>query len=102
MGFTNIFKGFNGQFENTRTLGAIGVLSFIAVANGLLIYQCGWLQKPFDITAYCLAFPSGLGAAVTAIGLTAGQKDNKVAQAQATSAASSTASGELPENEKIQ
>jgi hypothetical protein len=82
MNITNILKGVGGEYESTRVLGAFGVIVYIIIANGLMLYQCWYLQKPFDITAYCLAFPAGLGTAIAAVGITAGVKDRNVAAAQ--------------------
>lgn len=84
MSISTIFKGANGEFENVRTLGVIGVLAYIICANLFQAWMIFKLHKDFDITAYCLAFPTGLGTAIAAIGLTAGKKEQQVAAAKAT------------------
>jgi hypothetical protein len=111
MGISSILKGIGGEFESTRVLGAAGVLSYILVANGLVIYHCWYLQKAFDIVAYCTAFPGGLGVAIAAVGITAGVKDRNVAAARTVEqtgsqpatppAPSPKDDAELPEGEKI-
>lgn len=98
MNIINILKGINGEFEITRSLGALGVVIYLIVPNGLIIYHCWYLQKTFDIVAYCAAFPTGLGVAIAAVGITAGVKDRNVAVAKA---AASNGSGELPDKDKL-
>ena len=43
-----------------------------------------WKGRAFDVTAYCLAFPTGLGVAVGAIAGAVAWKDQKVANAKVT------------------
>jgi hypothetical protein len=92
----NILRGIGGEFEITRVLGASGVAVYIVGAHIFEAYTVWGLGKPFDITAYCLAFPTGLGTAIAAVGLTAGQKDKAVATAKATQAVADNANGVTP------
>lgn len=111
MQITSILRGIGGEFEITRVLGSAGVASYILVANGLMIYECWYLQKAFDIIAYCAAFPAGLSVAVAAVGITAGVKDRNVAAANTVTntgsqpaippAPSPKDDVELPEGEKL-
>jgi hypothetical protein len=78
----NVLKGVSGQFEWTRVFGAVGVAIYIIAANGFEAWTVFYQGKAFDVTAYCLAFPSGLGVAIAAIATAAGQKDKAVASAQ--------------------
>lgn len=80
----NILRGIGGDFEITRVLGAAGVAVYIVAANGFEAWEVFHLAKAFDITAYCLAFPTGLGAAIAAVSTAAGFKDKAVAAAQVT------------------
>lgn len=82
MNISNVLKGVGGQFEWTRVFGAVGVAIYIIAANGFEAWTVFYQGKPFDVTAYCLAFPSGLGVAIAAIATAAGQKDKAVASAQ--------------------
>jgi hypothetical protein len=70
---TNILRGIGGEFEWTRVFGAAGVAIYIIAANGFEAWTIFYQGKPFDVTAYCLAFPTGLGAAIAAIATAAGQ-----------------------------
>jgi hypothetical protein len=79
---TNVLKGIGGEFEWTRVFGAAGVAIYIVAANGFEAWTVFYQGKAFDVTAYCLAFPTGLGAAIAAIATAAGQKDKAVASAQ--------------------
>jgi hypothetical protein len=79
---TGILKGVSGQLEWTRVFGAIGVAVYMVatlVCVGWTVFRLG---KPFDVTAYCIGFPTGLGIAIAAIATAAGQKDKAVASAQ--------------------
>jgi hypothetical protein len=78
----NILKGVNGSYEFTRVLGAAGVAIYIVAANGFEAWTIFGQSKPFDVVAYCAAFPTGLGVAIAAIATAAGQKDKAVAAAQ--------------------
>lgn len=84
-------KGIGGEFEITRVVGALGATSYILCANGFVIWDVIHLGRPFDLTAYCLAFPSGLGVVVAAIAGSAAVKDRNVATARLTSAKADSA-----------
>jgi hypothetical protein len=45
MNITNILKGVGGEYESTRVLGAFGVIVYIIIANGLMLYQCWYLTE---------------------------------------------------------
>lgn len=84
MRVANILKGITGEFEITRTLGAFGVLVYIIgthVFVGWTVFRQG---KPFDVVAYCAAFPAGLAVAIGIIAEAAGRKDKAVAAATVT------------------
>lgn len=84
MNITNILKGISGQFEITRTLGALGVLIYLVgvqVFVGWTVFHQG---KPFDVVAYCTAFPAGFAVAIGVIAEAAGRKDKAVAAATIT------------------
>ena len=81
-GITNILRGISGQFEITRVLGAIGVAVYIVGVQIFVSYTVFYLQKPFDVIAYCAAFPTGLAVAIGIISEAAGRKDKAVASAQ--------------------
>lgn len=80
-GITEALKGIGGGYELTRVVGAIGGLSYIISANVFVAWNIGRGQD-FDVTAYCLAFPSGLAAVVAAIAGGAAWKDKGVASAK--------------------
>jgi hypothetical protein len=109
---TNILKGIGGEFEITRVLGSVGVLAYIVCAHVFVGYEVFYMNKEFDIVAYCTAFPGGLAVAVGAIVTAAGIKDRNVAAAQTVAATGSQpavppapapekATGELPDSEKL-
>lgn len=84
MKILNILRGITGEFEITRTLGSLGVLTYIIGAHAFLCWTVIHQDKPFDVVAYCAAFPAGLAVAVGVIATAAGQKDKAVAAAQKT------------------
>lgn len=71
----NILKGLNGEYEYTRILGALGVVSYIVGAHIFEAWTVFWQSKPFDVVAYCAAFPAGLAVAVGVIATAAANKD---------------------------
>lgn len=79
--FWEFLRGSNGGFEINRLIGALGTFSYIITANGMVFYECVFNNRSFDVTAYCLAFPSGLGVAVGAIAGAVAIKDRHVARA---------------------
>ncbi len=74
-------KGLNGQFEVTRLIGAGGAVAYIVAANGFQAWNIA-NGHPFDVTAYSLAFPSGLAAVLMATGGAVAIKDRNVASAK--------------------
>ena len=83
--FTNALKGIGGEYEINRLLGAIGCVAYIVGAHAFVAWNLA-LGREFDLTAYCLAFPSGLGVAVGSIAGAVALKDRSVAAAKATEA----------------
>ena len=82
MKITNILRSVAGDFEITRVLGSIGVAVYIVAANGFTAWTVFVQDKPFDVVAYCAAFPTGLGVAIAAIVTAAAHKDKTLAVAQ--------------------
>lgn len=78
-------KGIGGEYEVTRVAGAIGALAYIICANFFMWYETVYHGQPFDISAYCIAFPAGLGVAVGSIAGAAALKDRNVARSQVVS-----------------
>ena len=91
MGLTSIFKGVNDQFEVTRVVGAFGATAYIIGANAFVAYSTIIKGNPFDLSAYCLSFPTGLGVAVGSIAGSVAIKDRNVAVARQTQAATDAA-----------
>jgi hypothetical protein len=84
-GLSNALRGIGGEFEITRVVGFFGGVAYILGANGFVAWNM--LEgRAFDLTAYCVAFPSGLGVMVAAIAGSASVKDRNVAVAKATEA----------------
>ena len=67
MKFSQIFQTSNGEFEINRLLGAVGTMSYIVGTHAFIGWDVFVKGRAFDVTAYCLAFPGGLGVAVGAI-----------------------------------
>lgn len=82
----NMLRGITGEFEVTRVVGAVGAATYIVCANGFVAYNVFHSGQIFDVAAYCLAFPTGLGVAVGSIAGAASVKDRNVATARVTSA----------------
>jgi len=91
MKLTNILKGIGGEFEIGRVSLAIG--GFFAVVSPICfeIFEIGWNGGHFDPTAWCLAYPGGLGALVASGVLAIASKDKGVAVAKQTQAATDVA-----------
>ena len=88
---SNMLRGVTGEFEITRVVGAFGALTYIVGANGFVAWNVFHGGQAFDVTAYCLAFPAGLGVAVGSIAGAAAVKDRNVATARVTNAAADAA-----------
>jgi hypothetical protein len=82
MMFSTILKGIGGEFEINRVVGAFGAAAYVIGAHGFLAHHVIWLGNDFDLTAYCLSFPTGLGVAVGAIAGAVALKDRSVASAK--------------------
>lgn len=82
MNLSSMLKGIGGEFEINRVVGAVGGLSYIVCANA---FQAWAIHRgaQFDLTAYCLSFPAGLGVAVGSIAGAVALKDRNVAKAKA-------------------
>lgn len=78
MKLLNILRGIGGEFELNRVIGAVGALAYVVCANAFEAWNM-WRGVPFDLTAYCLSFPAGLGVAVAAIAGAVALKDRSVA-----------------------
>ena len=89
----NIFealKGAGGDFEINRVVGAFGAAAYIVGAHAFVWWDVMHLGHAFDVTAYCLAFPTGLGVAVGSIAGAVAIKDRGVATAKLTNAQANT------------
>jgi hypothetical protein len=75
-----------GKFEINRVVGAFGASAYVIGANAFVAWNMA-NGVAFDLTAYCLAFPAGLGVAVGSIAGAVALKDRGVAAAEATNAA---------------
>jgi len=82
-GLINVIRGIGGEPESIRTLGLIGGLVYIIGAHGFVAWEIG-KDRAFDLTAYCLAFPTGLGAILAAIAGAVAWKDQGIASAKVT------------------
>lgn len=67
MKIISILKTVDGEFEVSRVLGSAGTLVYIVFVHIFIGWDIFYGNRPFDVTAYCLAFPSGLGVAVGSI-----------------------------------
>lgn len=73
-----------GQFEVTRLIGGIGGLVYVIATHAFIAWEVIHLGKPFDVTTYCLAFPSGLAFIGGGTAGAAALKDRNVATATVT------------------
>lgn len=81
-----MLKGIGGEFEINRVVGAFGATAYVICANVFVAWQVFWHGREFNVTEYCLAFPSGLGVAVGAVAGSIALKDRQVAKARSTQA----------------
>ena len=84
MKILNALKGVSGEYEVMRLVGAFGSIAYIVCGNAFVFWDMWKNGAHFDITAYCLAFPSGLGVAVGSISGAVALKDRNVAAAKVT------------------
>jgi hypothetical protein len=82
MSLSSMLKGISGEYEINRVVGAAGALTYIVGAAGLTAFEVMWRGRPFDLVAWCTAFPAGLGIAVGAIAGAVAIKDRNVAAAR--------------------
>lgn len=80
-GFSNLLRGIGGEFEINRVVGALGAVVYIVCANAFVAWNLSQ-GKEFNVTEYCLAFPSGLAVVVGAIAGAVAIKDRNVATAK--------------------
>lgn len=80
--FDNALRGIGGQYEITRVLGGFGALAYCACANAFIGWGVIVEHREFDVTAYCLAFPTGLAAIIGAAAGSASLKDRNVAKSK--------------------
>lgn len=80
-GFTEILRGINGGYELNRVVGAIGGVVYIIAAQAFVAWNM-WKGNPFDVTAYCLAFPAGLATIAGGTAAAVSLKDRNVASAK--------------------
>ena len=91
LNITEALKGATGQFEINRLIGAFGAAAYVIGANAFVWWNVVHLGHAFNVTEYCLAFPTGLGVAVGSIAGAVAIKDRNVATARLTSARADTA-----------
>jgi hypothetical protein len=77
----NILQGIGGEPEINRVIGATGAGAYVVGAHAFLIWDVVVKGHPFDLTAYCVSFPAGLGIAVGSIAGAVALKDRNVATA---------------------
>lgn len=80
--WTDFLRGANGGVEINRLVGAVGGLAYIIGAHWFLAHDVIFKGREFDVTAYCLSFPAGLGVVVGAIAGAVAIKDRGVASAK--------------------
>ena len=85
MNLSNMLKGIGGEPELVRTLGAVGVAAYIV--SGISFQAWNMIRGvPFDVVAFCTAFPAGLAVAIGAAAGAVAIKDKAVAGAKVTEA----------------
>ena len=88
--FRDIFKGSAGTYEVNRFVGGVGVLVYVAAVPAFQAWNMAE-GRPFDVVAFCAAYPTGLGLAIGAIAGAVAIKDRQVAKAKTETAAAATA-----------
>lgn len=92
-------KGIGGEFEINRVVGAFGGFSYIVGANAFVAWNMH-RGVPFDLTAYCLSFPTGLAAVVGSIAGAVSLKDRNVAKAIQTRDGTNVPAEPAPDNKE--
>lgn len=80
--FDTALRGIGGEYEIGRVIGGFGALAYCVSANSFVAWNVMWEHRPFDVTAYCLAFPGGLAAIIAAAAGAVAVKDRNVASAR--------------------
>ena len=80
--WANALKGISGEYELGRLVGLFGGIAYTICANVFVAYEVIWRGKDFDVTAYCLAFPSGVAAIATGTAVGIAIKDRNVASSK--------------------
>lgn len=83
----DILRGVTGHFEISRVSLAVGGFFATTSPIGFEIYEIGWNGGHFDVTAWCIAYPTGLVTLVAGGVFAIGSKEKAVASAAATVAA---------------
>lgn len=82
MNIASALKGIGGDYEINRLVGAIGALTYIIGAHAFEAWDVLARGRPFDLAAYCVAFPTGLTVVVGGIAGAVALKDRSVATAR--------------------
>jgi hypothetical protein len=81
MNILNMLRGISGEFEVNRVIGAAGAATYIVSTPLFVAWEILYNHRPFDMIAWCAAYPGGLGIAVGAIAGAVAIKDRNVATA---------------------
>lgn len=81
MTWTTALRGAGGAIELNRLVGFVGGMAYVACANSFVAWDTIVKGHPFDITAYCLAFPAGLAVVAGGTAAAVALKDRQVATA---------------------
>lgn len=75
MSILNMLRGIGGEYEVQRVLGAFGTVTYVVMAPALV--WAGKITASFD--SFCLAYPAGIAACITATAGAIALKDRNVA-----------------------
>lgn len=78
-GFTHLLKTANGTYELNRVVGFFGGVVYVVMTHVYIGWEVFKLGKAFDLTGYCLTFPTGLAAVVGGTAVAVAVKDRNVA-----------------------
>lgn len=81
-GWSNIWRGIGGEPELSRVVGFLGGLAYIVGTHAFIAWDMIG-GRPFDLIAYCMAFPTGLAAVTGGTAAAVAIKDRNVARAKA-------------------
>ena len=79
MKILNALKGIGGEYEVQRILGAAGTVTYIIMAPAFV--WAGKVQTTLE--GFCIQYPIGLAACITATAGAIALKDRQVAKAKA-------------------